>query len=85
MSCFLLEDALNLCALRDRGIDAVLNCARDDCPALTGSNSCNLLHCKTKQHAVAKLLHLPQLPSSRKSFRGEAEIACFKPQRCGLP
>jgi len=38
-----LEDALNLCALRDRGIDAVLNCARDDC---------------------------------------EAEIACFKPQRC---
>eukprot|EP00490_Sorites_sp_Unknown_P005440 CAMPEP_0114643062 /NCGR_PEP_ID=MMETSP0191-20121206/3169_1 /TAXON_ID=126664 /ORGANISM="Sorites sp." /LENGTH=268 /DNA_ID=CAMNT_0001855303 /DNA_START=45 /DNA_END=848 /DNA_ORIENTATION=+ len=38
-----LEDALNLCALRDRGIDAVLNCARDDC---------------------------------------EAEIACFRPQRC---
>ncbi|CAK9036006.1 unnamed protein product [Durusdinium trenchii] len=28
-----LEDALNLCALRDRGIDAVLNCARDDCEA----------------------------------------------------
>ncbi|CAJ1460686.1 unnamed protein product, partial [Effrenium voratum] len=38
-----LEDALNLCALRDRGIDAVLNCAHDEC---------------------------------------EAEIACFKPQRC---
>ena len=28
------KDALNLCALRDRGIDAVLNCARDDCREL---------------------------------------------------
>ena len=34
----ILEDALNLCALRDRGIDAVLNCARDDCEGLRGQS-----------------------------------------------
>lgn len=34
VNSWILKDALNLCALRDRGIDAVLNCARDDCREL---------------------------------------------------
>ena len=65
------KDALNLRALRDRGIDAVLNCAVRDCSILS----------VVTLHVVALYCIWVIASISLSSNAGEAEIACFKPHR----